>query len=113
MTRYSKHQGLVDTAVGVRKLNVEYVDRVAECHKLPRGPHRWRVLSSGTSSLAIFQTQHVTDGLRCAARPGPGLQIPGARPERARWRLRKHFRAEAALLAPVPGERAHRHRCRP
>src|SRR6266513_3215564 len=34
MTGHANPQRLVDAAVGVRKLNVEYVDSVAECHKL-------------------------------------------------------------------------------
>src|SRR5947207_2714726 len=34
MTGHANPQRLVDAAVGVRKLDVEYVDSVAECHKL-------------------------------------------------------------------------------
>src|SRR2546429_7005555 len=34
MKGHANPQRLVDAAVGVRKLDVEYVDSVAECHKL-------------------------------------------------------------------------------
>src|SRR5437762_12064388 len=34
MTGHANPQRLVDAAVGVRKLDVEYVDSVAECHTL-------------------------------------------------------------------------------